>query len=714
MGVLPHDRIGAVHRAAVSAGLDRRSLLAGVSVSFSRSIAGAASESEQIHVDLHAMNDAGRLRDGTVPLVQWLEAAVNLAAQRSEGRVFEDALREVRAALSRGAEPGYPSPNYRDEATRALGVELERERSRKRTLEAAGVSTEAVSQRILEIRRKLREGGQLREGDTLGRYTLLEMIGRGGFAVVWKAFDPEQKGLVALKVLHPNLAGDAVRRERFFRGAREMAGIEHAGIVRVLVPSEEDEGFHFFVMEHVPGGDLQHAVLNGGFARERALPIVLAVGEALAIAHGKGLVHRDVKPANILLGAGGEPRLTDFDLVGGGDTTGGTRTGAMGSFLYAAPEMMSRPQDANARADVFGLAMTAVFVLHGAPLPQTVLRHTDAFVDALPCGAAVKAVLKRALDWEPGKRFKDARELCDALRNAGPAARSSGAAVVRPAWEELPQDSFGRVATFAVGGVVQRMRWIPPGQFLMGSPATEVGRRGNEGPQHEVVLTQGYWLAETPCTQALWEPVMGENPSRFKSPDRPVENVSWEDCHAFLSKLDRLVPGLGARLPTEAEWEHACRAGTTGATWLGDLDLRGENNAPILDAIAWYGGNSGVGFELANGYDSSKWPEKQHPHTQAGTHPVGKKEPNLLGLHDMLGNVWEWCEDWYGDYAAGGVEDPHGPPTGSYRVARGGSWVDGARLVRAALRDADTPGSRLMGLGFRLARGQAPEKGRSP
>lgn len=135
-------------------------------------------------------------------------------------------------------------------------------------------------------------------------YALLEMIGRGGFAVVWKAFDPEQKGLVALKVLHPPLAGDAVRRERFFRGAREMAGIEHAGIVRVLVPSEEDEGFHFFVMEHVVGGDLQHAVLKGEVARERALPIVLAVGEALAIAHAKGLVHRDVKPANILLGAG--------------------------------------------------------------------------------------------------------------------------------------------------------------------------------------------------------------------------------------------------------------------------------------------------------------------------------------------------------------------------------------------------------------------------
>src|SRR5207244_2459581 len=119
--------------------------------------------------------------------------------------------------------------------------------------------------------------------------------------------------------------------------------------------------------------------------------------------------------------------------------------------------------------------------------------------------------------------------------------------------------------------------------FLMGSPVGEVGRFKDEGPQHEVALTTGYWLAETPCSQALWRAVMGSNPSHFKSPHRPVERVSWEDCQVFLTRLDKFLPG--ARLPTEAEWERACRAGTTGATWVGELKLRGESDAPQLDAI---------------------------------------------------------------------------------------------------------------------------------
>ncbi len=279
---------------------------------------------------------------------------------------------------------------------------------------------------------------------------------------------------------------------------------------------------------------------------------------------------------------------------------------------------------------------------------------------------------------------------------------------------EWGEDPHGVFMGFAVGSVVQRLRWVPPGTFLMGSPEHEAGRHDDEGPQHRVTLTEGLWLADTPVTQALWEAVTGENPSRFASPERPVEQVSWDDCQQFIARLNALVPGLDARLPTEAEWEYACRAGTETATWAGDLEILGQNDAPVLDAIAWYGGNSGHGFELADGYDSSGWPEKQYDHTRAGTRPVKGKQPNPLGLYDMLGNVYECCEDRWGAYHGAPATDPTGPSSGSYRVIRGGSWLSYARLVRAAIRFAYAPVVRVDSLGLRLARGQSRTRGAEP
>ena len=276
-----------------------------------------------------------------------------------------------------------------------------------------------------------------------------------------------------------------------------------------------------------------------------------------------------------------------------------------------------------------------------------------------------------------------------------------------PTWAtEWGDDRYGPWVAFSVGGVAQRMRWVPPGTFWMGSPEGEEGRDADE-VRHEVVLTEGLWLADTPCTQALWVAVMGENPSCFESPDRPVEQVSWDDCRRFFERLAGRVPGPAPRMPTEAEWERACRAGTDTATWLGDLEIRGACNAPLLDGIAWYGGNSGVGFDLANGHDSKGWPDKQHPDSPSGTHPVGKKAPNPLGLYDMLGNVWEWCEDWFGPYPRVRAVDPRGLGGGSDRVFRGGSWFCLARLVRAAGRDRGGPSYRHSFLGLRLARSQA-------
>ncbi len=278
-----------------------------------------------------------------------------------------------------------------------------------------------------------------------------------------------------------------------------------------------------------------------------------------------------------------------------------------------------------------------------------------------------------------------------------------------PAWARAwGQDRHGVFVELRVGTVKQRMRWIPPGTFMMGSPDSEAGRYEWEGPQHEVELTEGFWLADTPCTQELWREVMGgENPSRFQSSARPVEQVSWDDCKRFFGTVNERQSGLELRLPTEAQWEYACRAGTDGAIWLGDLEILGQNNAPLLDEVAWYGGNSGVEFDLEEGEGSSGWKEKQYPHTRAGTREVKLKRPNPWGLYDTLGNVWEWCGDfWAEDYPEGRQTDPTGPKEGAERVIRGGSWYDHARDVRAAFRYWLPPGGRGPGLGFRLSRGQ--------
>ena len=217
--------------------------------------------------------------------------------------------------------------------------------------------------------------------------------------------------------------------------------------------------------------------------------------------------------------------------------------------------------------------------------------------------------------------------------------------------------------------------WIEPGTFVMGSPRGEPERYSDE-VQHTVTLTQGFWLSDHEVTQAEYQAVMGSNPSRFRGDTLPVETVSWDDAVLYCQNLTereraagRITAQQAYRLPTESEWEYAARAGTTGAR-------HGE-----LDAIAWYSGNSG-----------------------GQTRPVKQKQPNAWGLHDMLGNVWEWCEDWYWAYPTGSVTDPTGPGSGSLRVRRGGSWIlDGGGVARSADRNGSVPGDRYSHLGFRPA-----------
>ena len=241
-------------------------------------------------------------------------------------------------------------------------------------------------------------------------------------------------------------------------------------------------------------------------------------------------------------------------------------------------------------------------------------------------------------------------------------------------------------------GVKLELVWIPAGEFMMGSPTNEPGRDVQER-LHRVKLTKGFWMGKYEVTQEQWQRVMGNNPSWFTNagPKAPVETVRYDQAQKFMRKLAEMTAGKdGAggkfRLPTEAEWEWACRAGTTTALYNGKVTIKGANNGPELDAIAWYGGNSGVAYE--GGSLSAHWPDKQQEYRFAGTHPVGQKQPNAWGLYDTLGNVWEWCEDQHAAYPSQAVTDPMGKAEHRFGgTVRGGAWNSFVRLCRSASRD---------------------------
>jgi formylglycine-generating enzyme required for sulfatase activity len=282
--------------------------------------------------------------------------------------------------------------------------------------------------------------------------------------------------------------------------------------------------------------------------------------------------------------------------------------------------------------------------------------------------------------------------------------------------------------------VMLPMNWIPPGTFVMGSPESEKGRKVDEGPQTTVTLSKGYWLGKTEVTIGQWKTVTGlslrdkvnkmlsdetlydfegkkqairdymhfdrNNPDNIMANEDeglPMYFVSWNEAMDFCHKLTvlehtngRLPAGYEYTLPTEAQWEYACRATTAGATFL--LAPNKDTNDADLDAVAWYGKNS-----------TSDYTGRGLGPTAAGPRKAGAKRPNSWGMQDMLGNLWEWCLDWYGPYPGGKVTDPVGPPTGTNRVNRGGSWGSGINDERSANRAKNPPNEDSAWRGFRLA-----------
>jgi formylglycine-generating enzyme required for sulfatase activity/serine/threonine protein kinase len=550
----------------------------------------------------------------------------------------------------------------------------------------------------------------------------------------------------------------------FLREAETLASLDHPGIVRVLRKFEAN-GTAYFVMPFVEGVALDELAKSRqetgkAFTEDELRGLLERVLDALIHLHDRGIYHRDIKPGNILITHEGVPVLIDFGSAR--QRLSERSMTVVESAGYTPFEQLQSRGNVGPWSDLYALGGTIEKSITGETPPKAMDRmRRDPRIPlaqrpdlVAKYSALLLASIDQALSVEEAERWQNAAEWLAALRGVAATAAAPPPVSARtemperpPVISSIPGSKINRVpraiavgAALGLGVVVLlvmiafnntptsrpvrmaakqaaeeqraaelakakstneeaskvtkageerdfeiapnvkiKMCWIPPGEFMMGSPAGEQGRNYGE-TQHQVKITQGFWMGKTEVTQGQWRAVMGDNPSCFNGEDLPVEQVSWNDAQGFVKAMNThaaLQNGWEWTLPTEAQWEYACRAGTTGA-YAGDLDQ-----------MAWYDKNS-----------SGK------------THPVGLKKPNAWGLHDMHGNVWEWCADWYGAYPGGAMTDPQGAASGSNRVFRGGGWDYDAYYCRVAGRILYYPSFGGYGIGFRIARSSVPSNSR--
>ena len=631
----------------------------------------------------------------------------------------------------------------------------------------------------------------------LGHYDIRELLGRGGFGVVFKAFDEKLLRVVAVKVLGPRLVGSAVARKRFLREARSAAAVRNDHVVDIH--AVEEQPIPYLVMEYVAGQTLQRKLDCGGpLGLREVLRIGMQIAEGLSAAHHQGLIHRDVKPANILLENGVERvKISDFGLARAADDYNLSQSGAIaGTPAYMAPEQ-ARGETISHRADLFSLG-TVLYVMCTGRSPFQA--STTWAVLKRVCEEAprpIREIKPDAPEWlcaiiarlhakKPEERFASAREVADLLagrlselqmnsssRSPGPpppepeavAPISAISPPVRPRrrWPALtvllvllavglglalteatgltrltagaaslfrpaPAGPTGNVAAGAeqaapavlpfdavqarayqeawakkVGAPVEttdsvgmKLRLIPPGEFFMtadyrvrisrpfrlGTYETTVGQfrafvRGNGYRTDAEASGAGGWVMDVNQQSVQKPEYTWRHPDVARGDDYPVGQVSWQDAVAYCRWIGR-KENATYRLPTEAEWEWACRAGSEAAYSFGD-------DPKELGDYARFGDNSG-------------WK----------SHPVGLKKPNAWGLFDMHGNICEYCQDWYGDLPSGARTDPKGPPSGDFRVIRGYGFVDSADGLQSNQRAAYDPTGSMFHYGFRVVR-EVPE-----
>ncbi len=528
------------------------------------------------------------------------------------------------------------------------------------------------------------------ELDRTIRYHVLGRIGGGGMGEVFRAWDYRLDREVALKV--PLEASHRPREvlERFRIEVEAVERLNHESLCKLL-DHDVDHMPPFLTMEYLAGGSLEdriHAYRESDVAE--VLGLVRLMAQGLEHAHRHGVVHRDIKPTNVLFGIDGRPRIADFGLALLTDRPLNARITeahqVLGSLLYMSPEQLDGSPGAIDRAtDIYSLGILMFRVLTGE-FPyrdlvedrnrSTIIQEIRDGLTVVPSSrraevdGRVDAVFQKATRREPGRRYHSMAAMADELGELLGIGPTPAVMRIQERAGRASSDPSPTEALFPSAGHLVLAR-IPAGSFPMGSSADEFG---DEAPVRRVSLTREFLLGVYPVTQDQYRRLMGgaARPYFDGNPAAPMENVTWLDAIHFcnaLSEVENLPPyyqidgervtclgGRGYRLPTEAEWEYACRAGSAGPYHFGD-------DPELLPRHAWFQDNS-----------------------RDSVQPVGCWPANAFGLHDMHGNVWEWCWDWYGPYDPAACVDPTGPARGGARVLRGGSWNDPAPSLRSSAR----------------------------